>query len=168
MYETTWDDEDWPVSVGTMSGRARLRSVQALRRGQLAALRREIKTATIAARAGRPVITDLYALGIEPVKSHLRAQVYAESQRFTVGQRFSDPYGPADPTQRLGWQAMCQHVAGGFAHGIVVVGASDISGDLDEIEFTLRWAQEHGAFLDFVLAHLPAPSSGPLTCRGQR
>ncbi|MFE0680651.1 hypothetical protein ACFW17_07580 [Streptomyces sp. NPDC058961] len=167
MYDNTFSDEDWPVRVGIMSGWARERGVQASRRGQLAALRREIKASVIAARDGRPVITDLYALGIEPVKSHLRAQVYAESQGFAVAQRFSDPYGPADPTLRAGWDAMCKHVAGGFAHGIVVVGASDISSDLDELEFTLRWAQEHGAFVDLVLAHLPASDSRQSACRGR-
>ncbi|MFE9369116.1 hypothetical protein ACFYM2_04970 [Streptomyces sp. NPDC006711] len=56
---------------------------------------------------------------------------------------------------------MCSHVAGGFAHGIVVVGPSDISNDLDELEFTLRWAQAHCAFVDFVLALFPDSTEAP-------
>ncbi|MFJ2400401.1 hypothetical protein ACIOUE_03795 [Streptomyces xanthochromogenes] len=160
MYETFLDDEDWGGSTGTLLRRpyAEQRVYRATSMGHLSALRREIKAAAISVRGDRPVITDLYALGVEPVNSHLRAQVYAESQGFTVGHRFSDPDGAADPTQRPGWLEMCSHIAGGFAHGIVVVGASDISTDPDEVEITLRWAQTHCAFVDFVLAPFPVPA----------
>ncbi|MEU3499911.1 hypothetical protein ABZ726_03765 [Streptomyces hundungensis] len=158
MYET-FLDEDWGASTGTRLRRPYTEQhvYRASPMGHLSALRREIKAEAIAARGDRPVITDLYALGVEPINSHLRAQVYAEGQGFTVGRRFSDPNGAADPTQRPGWLEMCAHIAGGFAHGIVVVGPSDISSDHAEIEFTLRWAQEHSAFVDFVLASFPVP-----------
>ncbi|MFG3282032.1 hypothetical protein [Streptomyces sp. NPDC048111] len=162
MYET-FLDEDWGTSTGTRLRRPYTEEhlYRTARMRHLSALRREIKAVVIAARDDRPVITDLYALGVEPVNSHLRAQVYAESQGFAVGRRFSDRDGAADPTQRPGWLEMSAHVAGGFAHGIVVVGASDISTDHDEVEITLRWAQAHCAFVDFVVAPFLVPARTP-------
>ncbi|MFI6056009.1 recombinase family protein [Streptomyces violascens] len=163
MYGTTHDGEDWPDGADTRTRpasprRAASRLHEARR---LSALRREIRDEAITACAGKRIIIDLYALGIEPMHSHQRAQLHAESEGFTVGKRFYDPHGTADPTQRPGWSKMCARIAGGFAQGIIVVGQSDISTDPDEVEIILRWLEAHCAFVDFVLAPLSAsPTTG--------
>ncbi|MFE9369115.1 hypothetical protein ACFYM2_04965 [Streptomyces sp. NPDC006711] len=90
MYDTIFDDEDWAVGSSTLVRRpsARERGYRPSRLGQLSALRREIKAEAIARRKGLSITTDLYALGVEPVNSLLRAQVYAEGEGFTVRATF--------------------------------------------------------------------------------
>ncbi|MFD9818803.1 hypothetical protein [Streptomyces violascens] len=154
MYGTTHYDEGWPDGARTRRPSASRTVSRLYETRRLSALRREIRDEVITARAGKRIITDLYALGIEPSNSHQRAQLHAESEGFTIGQRFSDPCGPVDPTQRPGWSQMCGRIAGGFAQGIVVVGQSDISTVPDEVEVTLRWLEAHCAFVEFVLAPL--------------
>ncbi|MFE9558460.1 recombinase family protein [Streptomyces sp. NPDC006692] len=115
----------------------------------------------IALRGGRQVTTDLYALGIEPTNSFLRARSHAEGRGWTVGRKFSDPYSSPDPTPRPGWSRLCDRVASGRAQGVIVIGQSDITPDDSEFEITLHWFREHGAFVDFVLAPRPLPAQTP-------
>ncbi|GHI40547.1 hypothetical protein [Streptomyces violascens] len=158
MYATNrWGGNGWPDGAHTWALRSTVERplYRTHETRRLSALCRETRDEVVAARAGKRIVTDLYALGIEPASSHLRAQAHAEGEGFSVGKRFSDPYGIPDPTQRAGWSQLCARISGGFAQGVVVVGQSDISTDPDEVEFTLRWLHAHCAFVDFVLAQLP-------------
>ncbi|MFD7163607.1 hypothetical protein [Streptomyces violascens] len=126
--------------------------------GRLAAMRRWIMSEALESRGGKPVTVDLYALGVDPVTTHLRTRTYSLEMGWNIGETFSDPYGTPDPMQRPGWSRLCERLAGGYAQGVVVVGQCDVTTSVDEYESTLQWMQSHCVFVDFVLPHLPVAS----------
>ncbi|MFD7014017.1 hypothetical protein [Streptomyces sp. NPDC059928] len=161
--DTRWMDID-----NQWAGRADQHGLRPDNSGRLAAMRRWIMSEAIESRGGKPVTVDLYALGVDPVATHLRTRTYAAKMGWRDGVTFDDPYATSDPMQRPGWSKLCQRLSGGYAHGVVVVGQSDITTDIDEYEMTLHWMQHHCVFVDFVLPHRPAASYAQSTRRKAR
>ncbi|MFF3976948.1 hypothetical protein [Streptomyces sp. NPDC001828] len=151
MYDNIhWRDDESIWDGRWRSAQQRVFRPSPLRR--LVPLRRMTMDEALTRRAGRQVTADLYALGIEPTNSFTRARSHAQTRGWRVGREFSDPYSSPDPTQRPGWSQLCARVSGGEAHGVVVIGQSDITSDDCIFETTLDWFGERGGFIDFVLA----------------
>ncbi|MGC5042466.1 hypothetical protein ACLQ16_04015 [Streptomyces albidoflavus] len=129
--------------------------------GFLAAMRRghiERTVARLRAKGRMPRVC-LYALSVggqEPRHSLNAAENYAVGQcwQVGVGQTYTDHRGATDPVTRPGWCSVREQVKAGYADGVVVVTASDISPHVDEYRQEIDWFGHHLGFIDLVISEV--------------
>jgi hypothetical protein len=121
---------------------------------RLDALRRTVYEEAMANREKGAVSVVLYALttvGKNPDEALSRAKAYADQMGWRTANVLFDDCGMTAPATRDGWRKAIDHVAGGYAHGILTVNRSAVGASDSEYEQVLQWLRLRVVFL----AHVP-------------